>query len=103
MFLGLEREIIIFYLFLSKIKRMVSEKTVFDHFNIFFKFKFRKNGQLGDLTTTERRTPVLVAGYENKNIIKVVGGQFFSMMLNRDGKAFSFGRNNVKKCHDVLF
>jgi len=50
---------------------------------------------LGDGTTTTRNSPVLVDSEFNSNIIQIAAGQYHTMFLRSNGRAYGFGRNNV--------
>jgi alpha-tubulin suppressor-like RCC1 family protein len=50
---------------------------------------------LGDGTITDRSTPTLVIGENNVNIKNVFAGDHTSILLNKLGKVFLFGKNNV--------
>jgi hypothetical protein len=76
---------------LCQVKLMLSE--IMEFFNFFLTQP--KDGQLGDLTQIQRTTPVLVSGIYNVDIVKVSGGELYSVMLNKQGKIFGFGKTSV--------
>jgi alpha-tubulin suppressor-like RCC1 family protein len=55
-----------------------------------------KRGELGDGTTTQRTSPILVPSEYNKDIIKIATGREFSMLLNSKGYVYTFGRGVIK-------
>jgi alpha-tubulin suppressor-like RCC1 family protein len=55
-------------------------------------------GQLGDGTTTARRTPTLVPGL--KDIIALSAGAGFSLALQRNGQVWAWGRNDTRQLGD---
>lgn len=53
-------------------------------------------GQLGfDNGGVPQSTPTLVEGLQNKNVIAVSAGRFFSLALTEGGQVYSFGTNNL--------
>ena len=53
-------------------------------------------GQLGfDNGGVSQSTPTLVEGLQNKNVIAVSAGRFFSLALTEGGQVYSFGTNNL--------
>ena len=55
-------------------------------------------GQLGDGTTTDRATPVLVAGLSR--VIAVAAGETFSLALRSDGSVVAWGANDSGQLGD---
>jgi alpha-tubulin suppressor-like RCC1 family protein len=56
-----------------------------------FAWGFNMNGQLGDGTDFDQRTPIAVTGLGGKVIIQLVAGFYHSLALISDGTAFSWG------------
>ena len=60
-----------------------------------FTFGRNGNGQLGDGTTTQRTSPVLIS-VSIPNVIQIIGGDLFSAIFTSDKKLYTFGLNNVR-------
>lgn len=56
-------------------------------------------GEIGDNTTVSKSTPIAVLG-ATKTFCKIVGGGFFSSALDKNGKIWTWGRNNVGQLGD---
>lgn len=54
---------------------------------------YNRNGELGDGSTTSRRTPVSVAG-ATKTFCKISGGFDHTMAIDYNGRAWGWGRNS---------
>ena len=53
-------------------------------------------GQLGvDNDATSIKTPTLVEGLRNKNVVAVAAGRYFSLALTEGGQVYSFGTNDL--------
>ncbi len=53
------------------------------------------HGQLGDGTTTDRNTPVPVAGFSE--VIAVAAGKVHSLAVTRDGRVWAWGNNDYRQ------
>lgn len=61
------------------------------------------NGQLGDGTTTQRKTPVAVnmGGVLNgKDVVAIAAGEGFSLVLTAEGKVYAWGSNGSGQLGD---
>lgn len=65
-----------------------------------YAFGGNTDGQLGDGTTLDRHTPVMVEGLEGIEVIAVAAGDRHSMALSADGKVYTWGRNNQGQIGD---
>lgn len=53
-------------------------------------------GQLGvDNDATSIKTPTIVEGLRNKNVVAVAAGRYFSLALTEGGQVYSFGTNDL--------
>jgi alpha-tubulin suppressor-like RCC1 family protein len=60
---------------------------------------YNNNGQLGDNTITQRLTPVSVAGAA-KTFCQISAGTFHSLAIDKNGRAWAWGRNNEGQLGD---
>ena len=56
-------------------------------------------GQTGDNSTTQRNTPVSVLG-ATKTFCEISSGQYFTIAIDKDGRAWSWGQNNYGQLGD---
>src|SRR5262249_20778166 len=64
---------------------------------VVYAWGFNASGQLGDTTTTQRMTPVLVGGaggLPGKIFTAVAAGNNHSLALRNDGTVWAWGNNN---------
>jgi alpha-tubulin suppressor-like RCC1 family protein len=61
-----------------------------------------EHGQLGDNTTSSKRTPVSVIG-ATKTFCQISAGSFFSLAIDINGQVWTWGQNNYGQLGDNTF